>query len=119
MYKVILRKTKREKRKLRVKKKVFGTSERPRLSVFRSNKYLYGQVINDEKRVTLASVSTGIKELEKSKTKSEAAFEAGKLLAKAAKEHKVTKLVFDRNGYRYHGRIKSFADGLREGGIDL
>ncbi len=119
MYKVVLRKTNLERRKLRVRKKISGSVERPRLSVFRSNKYLYGQVIDDVAGKTLASINTLEAEAVKGKTKSQAAFEAGKALAEKAKEQKIVKLTFDRNGYKYHGRIKSFADGLREGGIEI
>jgi large subunit ribosomal protein L18 len=119
MYKVTLRKNNKIKRKLRVRKKVFGTSERPRLSIFRSNKYIYGQIIDDTKGNTLVTVSSETKDLHKGKKKTDAAFEAGKLLADKAKTKKVKKIVVDRSGYRYHGRVKSFVEGVREGGLEV
>ena len=120
MAKVILRKHKEDRRKLRVRKKVFGTTERPRLSVFRSNKYCYGQIIDDSKGVTLASISLNdIKKLHKGKSRQEASFEIGKLLAEKALEKKVKTVVFDRNSYHYHGRVKQIAEGAREGGLKL
>lgn len=118
MAKVFLN-NKRTRRKLRVRKKVFGTSERPRLSVFRSNKFIYGQIIDDEKGVTLVDVQKEAPALHKGKGKVEAAFDAGKKLAEKANKAKIKKVAFDRNGYRYHGRVKSFADGAREGGLEF
>lgn len=119
MYHVKVRKTNREKRKARVKKKVFGTAETPRLSVFRSNTYVYAQIIDDEKRVTLVEATSLKVKGAKGKTKCQEAFEAGKEIAKKALDKKIKKVVFDRNGYRYHGRVKSLADGAREGGLKL
>lgn len=119
MYKVILRKTNREKRKLRVRKKILGTAQQPRLSIFRSNKYIYAQLIDDVKGSTLTDVLSEASKLHEGKTKVAAAFEAGKLLAKKAIDKKISKAVFDRNGYKYHGRVKSLADGAREGGLQL
>jgi len=119
MYKVILRKSNREKRKLRVRASIFGTNERPRLSVFRSNNYITAQLIDDVKGVTLVDTFKEAKDLHKDKTKVEAAKEIGLLLAKKAKKSKITKVVFDRNGYRYHGRVKNVAEGAREGGLEL
>lgn len=108
----------RAKIKYRIRKKVFGTAEQPRLTVFRSNKAIYAQVINDLEGRTLASASSISKELAESKmTKTEAAKEVGKLLAGKAIEAGVSKVVFDRNGYLYHGRVKSLAEGAREGGL--
>ncbi len=118
MGRVILR-TKQNRRALRVRKKVFGTLARPRLSIYRSNKYIYGQIIDDESGVTLVDIQKETKELHKGKTKIEGAAIAGKELAKKAKEKKITTVVFDRNGFRYHGRVKSFADGAREGGLEF
>lgn len=100
--------------KLRIRNKLSGTVEKPRVTVFRSNKYIYGQIINDIIGKTLVSS----KSTEVSK-KVESSFEAGKSLAKEAVSKGITKVVFDRNGYRYHGRVKSFADGLRDGGLEL
>lgn len=119
MYKVILRNNNRILRKLRIRKTISGTAEQPRLTIFRSNKFIYGQLINDETGKTLLSVGQEVKEVHTGKTKVEAAFELGKLFGAKAKELKITKVVFDRNGYRYHGRVKSFADGVREGGLNL
>ncbi len=120
MAKVILRKSNRERRKLRVRKKVFGGSKNPRLSVFRSNKYCYVQIIDDSNRATLVGLSLSeIKKAHKGKNKSEASFEVGKMLAQKALEKKIEGVVFDRNGYSYHGRVKQVADGAREGGLIL
>lgn len=104
----------RIRRRARIRAKVTGDAKTPRLSIFRSNKYMYGQVVNDEKGVTLASASDmGLK----AKTKVLRAKEAGKLLAKAAHGKKVTHVVFDRGGFRYAGRVRAFAEGAREGGL--
>jgi len=119
MYKVAARKTKRIRRKIRVRSKVNGTATMPRLSVFRSNKYIYAQVIDNIKGKTLVDVSAESKEIHKAKTKVAAAIEVGKLLAKKALEKKIKEVVFDRNGYKYHGRVKGVADGAREGGLKL
>ncbi len=120
MAKVILRSTNKERRKLRVKKKVFGEIARPRLSVFRSNKYIYGQIIDDRSRKTLIGLSaTEIKKAHEGKTKVEAAFSIGEALALKALDKKIKKVVFDRNGYQYHGRIKNIADGARKRGLEL
>lgn len=124
-------KNKRKRRHSRVRKNVKGRAECPRLSVFRSNKYIYGQVIDDEEGVTLVAASS----LEKRKKKSAAknkksnglplsskmrvAYEVGKLIAEKAQEKKIKKAIFDRGGYRYHGRVKAFAEGAREGGLDF
>ncbi|MDX9941997.1 MAG: 50S ribosomal protein L18 [Bacteroidales bacterium] len=108
----------RTKIKYRIRKKVQGTSDRPRLTVFRSNKGIYAQVINDLEGRTLVSASSVSKELaDKKITKSEMAKEVGKLLAGKAVEAGIEKVVFDRNGYLYHGRVKSLAEGAREGGL--
>lgn len=120
MAKVILRKSNLQRRKLRVRKKVFGTPQRPRLSVHKTNKYTYGQIIDDTSGKTLVGVSLNeIREIHEGKPKIEAANEVGKLLAKEAKAAKIEGVVFDRSGFRYHGRIKSVADGAREGGLEL
>jgi len=118
---VVLRKTKRGRRKIRVRKKVVGTPERPRLSVYRSNKYCYGQIIDDTSGKTLVGISLNeVRKLhEDKKKKSEAAFEVGKKLAEVAKSKKIKGVVFDRNGYSYHGRVKQIAEGAREGGLKL
>lgn len=119
MYHVNLRKENIEKRKLKVKSKIFGTAEVPRMCVFKSNKYIQAQVIDDVKKDTLvAMTSQKIKESGKM-TKIEEAFEVGKEIAEKSLEKKIKKVVFDRNGYRYHGRVKALADGARKGGLEL
>lgn len=106
--------------KRRVRSKVSGTSERPRLSVFRSNKYIYAQLIDDLNGVTLASANSNVKSLSSEKlTKIEQAKQVGIMLAEKAKEAEIETAIFDRNGYVYHGRIKALADGAREGGLKL
>jgi large subunit ribosomal protein L18 len=105
----------RYKIKLRVRGKIRGTAERPRLTVFRSNKQIYAQVVDDLAGKTLASASS--LKLEDKGTKKELAAKVGELVAKAAQEAGVTTVVFDRNGYLYHGRIKELADAARKGGL--
>lgn len=107
----------RAKIKRRIRKNVNGTSSIPRLTVYRSNKQIYAQVIDDTKGTTLASASSlGKADLEKL-SKVEQAAAVGKLIAENATKAGVEKVVFDRNGYLYHGRIKSLADSAREGGL--
>ncbi|MCK5078036.1 MAG: 50S ribosomal protein L18 [Calditrichia bacterium] len=107
----------------RRKKKIVSTSERKRLLVYKSNKYLYGQIIDDLKGVTILQVSNNSKEfrdkIKEGKTKTEQSRLVGKFLAEKAKEQKIKKVIFDRNGFRYHGRIKAMAEGAREGGLDF
>lgn len=115
-------KLRRKLRRRRVRAKITGTPERPRLSVFRSNRFIYVQIIDDVNKRTLLSGSdrdliNGPKGKKLSKT--ERARELGKLIAKKAKQAKITKIVFDRGAYRYHGRIKAVADGAREGGLEF
>jgi len=110
----------RLKRKQRVRKKLSGTQLRPRLNVYRSLKHIYAQLIDDEKGITLVSASTLDKEIRgklKSTGNKEAAKLVGKIIAERAKEKNITKVVFDRNGFLYHGRIKALADGAREKGL--
>lgn len=111
--------TKKEQRRLRIKrsirKKVTGTQSRPRLSVFRSNKCIYAQIIDDVDGKTLANASS--LEVEGSKNNVESANAVGKLLAEKASANGVSSVIFDRNGYLYHGRIKALAEGAREGGL--
>ena len=104
----------RNKIKTRIRGKISGTAERPRMSVFRSNKGIYVQVIDDLAGVTLAAASS--KGLEGG-TKTEVAAKVGKEIAKKAQEKGISEVVFDRNGYLYHGRVKSLADAAREGGL--
>lgn len=105
----------RMRRHLRVRKTVSGTPERPRLVVFRSLKHIYAQLVDDQAGRTIMTVSDATfegKKIEKS-------VEVGKLLASRAKEAGVTRVVFDRAGYQYHGRVKAVADGAREGGLEF
>jgi large subunit ribosomal protein L18 len=104
----------RIKRKLHVRKTVSGTAEKPRLAVFRSNVHIYAQLIDDVNAKTLVAVSD--KELE-AENKTELAKKVGQLLAKEAKAKKIEKVVFDRAGYKFHGRVKALAEGAREGGM--
>ena len=109
---------KRNKIRRRIRKVSFGTAERPRLSVFRSNKEIYAQVIDDTTGKTLVAASSRDKELAKAKgTKSEIAAAVGKSLAERAREAGVEKVAFDRGGYQYHGRVKSLAEAAREAGL--
>ncbi|KFD41814.1 50S ribosomal protein L18 [Peptococcaceae bacterium SCADC1_2_3] len=112
----------RKKRHLRVRKKVFGTTGRPRLNVYRSLKHIYAQVIDDTKGVTLASASSLSLELKagrQKKNNKETAFLVGRLIAQKAREKGLNKVVFDRGGYIFHGRIKALADAAREGGLEF
>ena len=111
------RKTERARRHLRVRKKVFGTPERPRLSVYRSNTNIYVQVIDDVAGKTLVAASTLDKEVKTKHANKEAAKEVGTLIAKRAKAKKIENIVFDRGGYIYHGIIKELAEAAREGGL--
>jgi large subunit ribosomal protein L18 len=110
---------KREKIKLRIRKRIKGTSEKPRISVFRSNKQIYAQAVDDINGVTLAAASSREKEIASvtGQKKSELAVMVGKRLAAVCKEKGIENVVFDRSGYQYHGRVKSLADGAREGGL--
>ena len=109
--------TERERGHLRVRKKVSGTQERPRLCVYRSNANIYVQVIDDVAGKTLASASTLDKEVKTKHANKEAAKEVGALIAKRAKAKKIENVVFDRGGYIYHGIIKELAESAREGGL--
>ncbi len=104
----------RERRHKRIRAKVFGTAEKPRLSVHKSNTAVFAQLIDDEKGVTLAAVSS---RKVKGKTVAERAFETGKEIAKLAGGKKIEKVVFDRGGFIYTGKVKAIADGAREGGL--
>lgn len=106
----------RERRHYRVRSKIVGSSKRPRLSCFRSNKHIYAQLINDEKGETLVSASD-LELNQKGLTKTEKARKVGQLIAKKAKAKKITQVVFDRGGFKYHGRIKAVAEGARESGL--
>lgn len=106
---------KRQRRHIHIRAKVKGTEKCPRLSVFRSNKYIYAQLVDDINGKTLVS-SNDVKNKDKS-NKTQTAKEIGLLLAKKAIENKIESVVFDRAGYKYHGRIKAVAEGAREGGL--
>jgi len=114
------REERRYRRHLRVRKRVAGTTERPRLVVFRSLKHIYAQLVDDDRGISLLGVSDdseglaleGVGKVAKAKA-------TGKLLAEKAKTAGITKVVFDRGGYRYHGRVQAVAEGAREGGLEL
>ncbi len=109
----------KKKRQKRIRVKISGTQQRPRLNVFRSNKYTYGSLVDDVQGKTILAVSE--KELKGTNktTKTEKAFELGKLLAAKAVKKDIKKVIFDRAGYRYHGRVKALAEGAREGGLEF
>ncbi|MGY8778505.1 MAG: 50S ribosomal protein L18 [Longimicrobiales bacterium] len=118
------RRLQRQRRHFRVRNKVRGTESRPRLVVFRSLKHMEGQIINDDAGQTLFGLSTLTEDLkgfsaEGQNKRVEQAYAAGKLLAERAKSQGIETVVFDRGGYRYHGRVKAFADGAREGGLEF
>ncbi len=122
--KIKTRPERRERRHRRVRGKVNGTSERPRLVVHRSLKHIEGQVVDDVSGRTLVGLSTLSADLKGQKAseghnKTEASRSAGKALAEKARELGITRVVFDRGGYLYHGRVKAFAEGAREGGLDF
>jgi large subunit ribosomal protein L18 len=118
------RQLQRKRRHLRVRSKVKGTAERPRLVVFRSLKHIEGQVVDDDTGQTVVGLSTLTEDMkdfvaEGQNKRVEQAHAAGKLLAEAAKAKGIEAVVFDRGGYKYHGRVKAFADGAREGGLQF
>jgi large subunit ribosomal protein L18 len=110
------REQQRYRRHLRVRKKVTGTAERPRLVIFRSLKHISAQLVDDVARRTIATVTSTTIEGGK---KTEKSTQVGKLIAAKAKDAGITKVVFDRAGYKYHGRVKAVADGAREGGLEF
>ena len=111
------RKATRQRRHLRVRRKISGTSECPRLCVYRSNTNIYAQIIDDVAGNTLVSASTLDKEIKTKHANKEAAKEVGTLIAKKAAEKNITEVVFDRGGYIYHGVVKELAEAAREGGL--
>ena len=113
------KKAQRQKRHVRVRSKISGTPERPRLCVFRSNANIYAQVIDDVNGVTLASASTLDKEFEGAAGNCEAAKKVGAMGAQRAKEKGISVVVFDRGGCIYHGRVAALAEGAREGGLEF
>ena len=122
MEKKITRSKARQRRHLRVSKRIYGTADRPRLNVFRSLTEIYAQVINDDEGITLVSASTIDQDLRSKvsgNAKTEQAKKVGELLAERAKSAGIEQVVFDRSGYRYIGRVKALADGAREGGLQF
>ncbi len=128
--KIEIKKQKRQRRHKMIRSEIKGTAKRPRLCVFRSAKHIYAQLVNDEKNITILSVSDfEVKKAPSRQVKSKGgkdvkpgnkenkSFEVGKLIAEKAKEAKIESVVFDRGGFVYHGRIKAVADGAREGGL--
>jgi large subunit ribosomal protein L18 len=115
---VLTKPQRRLRRRRRVRAKIHGTAERPRISIFRSNRGIFAQLVDDDRGHTLAAVSWTEPEL-RSLTGSEQARRAGAALAERAKAAGVESAVFDRGGYQYHGRVKAFADGAREAGLTL
>jgi len=119
MNRMTIKRVRRSRRKQGIRKEILGVPERPRLSVFRSLNHVYAQVIDDLTGKTLASASTRDKGFSDKGAKLSEATAVGKLVAQRAKDKGVSKVVFDRNGYLYHGRIKALADGAREGGLQF
>jgi len=114
------KRTRRNNVKARIRKKISGTPEKPRISIFRSNKNIYAQVIDDVNGKTLVSASTMIKEVAEKLdglNKVQQAELVGKVLAEKALNSTIKTVIFDRSGYRYHGRVKALADGIRKGGL--
>lgn len=110
----------RSRRRIGIRKRIMGTSERPRLSVYKSLNHIYAQVIDDLRGVTLIAASTAEKDLNlKATGNASAAAKVGELLAQRAKGKGVAKVVFDRSGFKFHGRIKALADAARTGGLDF
>lgn len=110
----------RKKKHLKIRKNIIGTKDTPRLNVFRSNANIYASLIDDENHNTLASVSTLNKEFKDSKLSSmEKATKVGEMIGEEAKKLKITKVVFDRGGYKYHGKVKMVAEGARSKGLDF
>ena len=107
----------REKRRKRVRRKVIGTAERPRLSVYRSNVHIYAQLIDDDDQATLAAADS--REVGEAENRKDAARKVGELIASKASEAGIETAVFDRGGNKYHGRIAALAEGAREGGLKL
>ena len=117
MFKKADKKANRQRRHLRVRKKVFGTPERPRLSVYRSEKNIYAQIIDDVNAVTLVSASSLDKDFSAKGGNKEGAKLVGEMIAKKALDKGVNEVVFDRGGYIYHGRVQQLADAARESGL--
>ncbi len=117
-----LKKQRRNKIRRRIRSTIRGTADKPRLSIFKSNKHVYLQLINDLDNITITSVSTKSVDLQKElkdKAATESATILGKAIAEVAKDKGIEQVVFDRSGYKYHGIVKAAADGAREGGLDF
>ena len=114
-----IKREKRETRHKRVRAKIKGTYQRPRLSVFRSNQYVWAQLIDDATGKTILAVSSRQEKKKKGVKKIDESKETGKEMAKKAIEKGIKQVVFDRGGYKYHGRVKAFAEGAREGGLEF
>ena len=122
MAKIRTNKGRRVMRHIRVRRKIDGTTERPRLSVYRSLNHVYAQVIDDSKGVTLAaasSIESAVRAQKNGKRKVDVAGVVGELLGERAKEKGITRVVFDRGGYQYHGRVKALAEAARKGGLEF
>ena len=120
IHKVRTREDRRHQRHLRVRHKVWGSSERPRLVVLRSSKHIYAQLVDDTRGVTLVGAADRSEGLAvDGKGKTARSFALGQFVAHKAKEKGITKVVFDRGGYQYHGRVKALADGARKGGLEF
>ena len=109
----------RHRRRARGRKRLQGTAERPRLAVYRSNKYIYAQVIDDREGKTLAAASSSESDMRKERLNVDTAAKVGTLVADRAKDAGVTSVVFDRGGYKFHGRLKALADAAREAGLEF
>ena len=114
---VLEKRAQREKRRLRIRRRLFGTAERPRLSVYRSNVHIYVQLIDDEEGRTLAAADS--REVGEAESRKDAARKVGELIARRAQDADVETVVFDRGGNKYHGRIAALAEGARSGGLKL
>ncbi len=119
MAKTSERKVSRLKRKKRIRKNIFGSEDRPRLSIFRSSKHIYAQIVDDVKGNTLVCASTLDKEFDVKGDKKIRAKEVGQMIGKRALDKGIKKVVFDRNGFLYHGRVQALSTGAREAGLDF
>lgn len=117
MKKILEKQRLRDRRKKRIRKKITGTAEKPRLSIFRSAKHVYAQVIDDDAGLTIAAVGSFENKGQTNRAGKDRCAELGKKLAEACAAKNVSSVVFDKNGYAFHGRVKAFADGAREGGL--
>lgn len=119
MKKLIEMQKRRNRRKRSIRGKISGTPERPRLTVYKSNLYIYVQAVDDQAGVTLVSASNKEKELSDIKSNLEGAGKLGEVIAKRLKEKNISNIVFDRNGYIFHGKVKALADGARKAGLEF